>query len=193
MFAVIHPAHVHRRQCSRSSSLCVLECQVVWLDKITLSVFSHIPNVSRIIANSFNNDKTFQNVLNHSFESFINLSQRSPEYISLFMDDKLRKGLKSMNEDDVEGVLDRVMMLFRYLQDKDLFEKYYKQHLAKRLLSGRTVSHCRPNITSAAGLYLPHAEVCYMHIQSFIAAIKALKNQAYLHPHEATVQLLQHS
>jgi len=94
----------------------------------------------RIIAVSFNNDKTFQNVLNHSFESFINLSQRSPEYISLFMDDKLRKGLKGMSEDDIEGVLDKVMMLFRYLQEKDVFEKYYKQHLAKRLLSGRTVS-----------------------------------------------------
>lgn len=94
----------------------------------------------RIIAVSFNNDKTFQNVLNHSFESFINLSQRSPEYISLFMDDKLRKGLKGMSEDDIEGVLDKVMMLFRYLQEKDVFEKYYKQHLAKRLLSGRTTS-----------------------------------------------------
>ncbi|KAI8031378.1 Cullin-3B [Camellia lanceoleosa] len=32
------------------------------------------------------------------------------------------------------------MMLFRYLQEKDVFEKYYKQHLAKRLLSGKTVS-----------------------------------------------------
>lgn len=37
-------------------------------------------------------------------------------------------------------MLDRVMMLFRYLQEKDVFEKYYKQHLAKRLLSGRAVS-----------------------------------------------------
>ena len=27
----------------------------------------------------------------------------------------------------------------RYLQEKDVFEKYYKQHLAKRLLSGRAV------------------------------------------------------
>lgn len=45
-----------------------------------------------------------------------------------------------MNEDDTEVVLDKVMMLFRYLQEKDVFEKYYKQHLAKRLLSGRTVS-----------------------------------------------------
>ena len=47
---------------------------------------------------------------------------------------------QGMSEDDVEATLDKVMMLFRYLQEKDVFEKYYKQHLAKRLLSGRTVS-----------------------------------------------------
>lgn len=32
------------------------------------------------------------------------------------------------------------MMIFRFLQEKDVFEKYYKQHLAKRLLLGRSVS-----------------------------------------------------
>jgi cullin 3 len=93
-----------------------------------------------IISKAFSNDKTFQNALNSSFEFFINLNTRSPEYISLFVDDKLRKGLKGVSEDDVEVVLDKVMMLFRYLHEKDVFEKYYKQHLAKRLLSGKTVS-----------------------------------------------------
>lgn len=94
----------------------------------------------KIISSAFNNDKTFQNALNSSFEYFINLNPRSPEFISLFVDDKLRKGLKGVTEEDVEIVLDKVMMLFRYLQEKDVFEKYYKQHLAKRLLSGKTVS-----------------------------------------------------
>ena len=93
-----------------------------------------------IISNAFNNDKTFQNALNSSFEYFINLNACSPEFISLFVDDKLRKGLKGVSEEDVEIILDKVMMLFRYLQEKDVFEKYYKQHLAKRLLSGKTVS-----------------------------------------------------
>ncbi|XP_010257125.1 PREDICTED: cullin-3A-like isoform X2 [Nelumbo nucifera] len=94
----------------------------------------------KIISLAFSNDKTFQNALNSSFEYFINLNPRSPEFISLFVDDKLRKGLKGVSEEDVEIVLDKVMMLFRYLQEKDVFEKYYKQHLAKRLLSGKTVS-----------------------------------------------------
>lgn len=56
------------------------------------------------------------------------------------MDDRLRKGVKGASDEDVEATLDRVMMLFRYLSEKDVFEKYYKQHLAKRLLSGRAVS-----------------------------------------------------
>ncbi|CAK9183746.1 unnamed protein product [Ilex paraguariensis] len=94
----------------------------------------------KIINLAFNNDKSFQNALNSSFEFFINLNPRSPEFISLFVDDKLRKGLKGVSEEDVELVLDKVMTLFRYLQEKDVFEKYYKQHLAKRLLSGKTVS-----------------------------------------------------
>ncbi|KAH6822407.1 cullin 3 [Perilla frutescens var. hirtella] len=94
----------------------------------------------KIISLAFGNDKTFQNALNSSFEYFINLNPRSPEYISLFVDDKLRKGLKGVKEEDIETILDKVMMLFRYLQEKDVFEKYYKQHLAKRLLSGKTVS-----------------------------------------------------
>ena len=34
----------------------------------------------------------------------------------------------------------RFILIFRHLQDKDLFESYYKQHLAKRLLSSSSVS-----------------------------------------------------
>lgn len=34
----------------------------------------------------------------------------------------------------------RVPEIYSALQEKDVFEKYYKQHLAKRLLLGRSVS-----------------------------------------------------
>ncbi|KEH41032.1 cullin-3A-like protein [Medicago truncatula] len=95
---------------------------------------------SRIINLAFSNDKLFQKDLYSSFEFIINLNPRSPEYISLFLNDKLQNGLKGISEDVVEITLNKVMFLFRYLQEKDVFEKYYKKHLAKRLLSGKTVS-----------------------------------------------------
>jgi cullin 3 len=68
------------------------------------------------------------------------MNSKSPEFISLFIDEKLKKGLKGVTDEEVDGILDRVMMLFRFIQEKDVFEKYYKQHLAKRLLLGRSVS-----------------------------------------------------
>lgn len=33
------------------------------------------------------------------------------------------------------------MVIFRFLQEKDVFERYYKQHLAKRLLLNKSVSN----------------------------------------------------
>ena len=36
--------------------------------------------------------------------------------------------------------MDETIAVFRYLTDKDVFERYYKNHLAKRLLLGRSVS-----------------------------------------------------
>lgn len=86
------------------------------------------------------NDKNFQHTVNQAFEYFINLNNHSPEFISLFIDERLKKGVKGTSEDETESVLDKVMMLFRFIQEKDIFEKYYKQHLAKRLLLGRSVS-----------------------------------------------------
>eukprot|EP01118_Nematostelium_gracile_P018644 TRINITY_DN835_c0_g1_i2.p1 TRINITY_DN835_c0_g1~~TRINITY_DN835_c0_g1_i2.p1 ORF type:complete len:640 (+),score=177.01 TRINITY_DN835_c0_g1_i2:139-2058(+) len=94
----------------------------------------------RLLSQAFSNDKTFTQSLNQAFEYFINLNPKSPEYISLFIDEKLKKGLKGVSEEEIDGILDKVMMLFRFIQEKDVFEKYYKQHLAKRLLLGRSVS-----------------------------------------------------
>lgn len=45
-----------------------------------------------------------------------------------------------MSEQEIETILDKTMVLFRYLQEKDVFERYYKAHLAKRLLLNKSVS-----------------------------------------------------
>eukprot|EP00727_Mastigamoeba_balamuthi_P013771 m51a1_g9016 putative cullin c (746) ;mRNA; r:171252-174367 len=93
-----------------------------------------------ILQNAFSSDKTFAQTINQSFESFINANPKSPENLSLFVDDKLKKGLKGVSDDETDVILNKVMMLFRFVQDKDVFERYYKQHLARRLLLGRSVS-----------------------------------------------------
>lgn len=43
-------------------------------------------------------------------------------------------------EAEVDVILEKTITVFRFLTDKDVFERYYKGHLAKRLLLGRSVS-----------------------------------------------------
>jgi cullin-4 len=40
----------------------------------------------------------------------------------------------------LETLLDRVMVLFRYINGKDVFEAFYKKDLAKRLLLSKSAS-----------------------------------------------------
>jgi cullin 3 len=47
------------------------------------------------LKNSFNNE-IFEKRINSDFEYFINLNKHSPEYLSLFIDDKLKKGGKEV-------------------------------------------------------------------------------------------------
>ena len=93
-----------------------------------------------IYRQSFREDKDLQAAATRSFTEFINVFERSSEYLSLFFDENLKKGLKGKTESEVDSLLDSGITLLRYVQDKDMFERYYKKHLSRRLLMKRTVS-----------------------------------------------------
>ncbi|KAJ6513268.1 Cullin-domain-containing protein [Mycena sanguinolenta] len=94
----------------------------------------------RIWKDAFSSDRELESNLNEAFENFINLNERSSEFISLFIDEHLRRGLKGKTDNEIDAVLDKTITVFRYITEKDVFERYYKGHLAKRLLLGRSVS-----------------------------------------------------
>ncbi|KAE8221728.1 hypothetical protein CF319_g4955 [Tilletia indica] len=96
--------------------------------------------MDRILKDGFGDDKGCEASINEAFETFFNMNPRAPEFISLFLDENLKKGLKGKSEDEVEEILTQTIVVFRFLHEKDVFERYYKQHLAKRLLQARSVS-----------------------------------------------------
>ncbi len=51
-----------------------------------------------------------------------------------YLDEKFKKDFKGMPETDINDTLDRAIKIFRYLQNKDIFEGFYKSSLSKRLL-----------------------------------------------------------
>ncbi|KAJ3243119.1 hypothetical protein HDU78_000813 [Chytriomyces hyalinus] len=93
------------------------------------------------ISSCFDQDKKFVNCVNDALASVVNLNPQSPEYLSLFIDENLKKGgQKGKYEADIDAILDNTITLFRLLVYKDVFERYYKQHLARRLLFGKSLS-----------------------------------------------------
>ncbi len=52
----------------------------------------------------------------------------------------MKKGIKGKTETEVDSLLDKGITLLRYISDKDMFERYYKKHLSRRLLMKRSVS-----------------------------------------------------
>ena len=93
-----------------------------------------------ILSTAFQADQGLQTALSRSFTDFINAFDRSSENLSLFFDENMKKGIKGKTESEVDSLLDRGITLLRYVQDKDMFERYYKKHLSRRLLMKRSVS-----------------------------------------------------
>ncbi|GAB7360972.1 hypothetical protein MBLNU230_g0955t1 [Neophaeotheca triangularis] len=89
---------------------------------------------------SFNSDQSIHKALERSMGDVINVFARGSEYISLFIDEYMKKGIRDKSEAEVDSTLDKAITLLRYLQDKDMFETYYKKHLCKRLLLNKSQS-----------------------------------------------------
>ncbi|KAG6117172.1 hypothetical protein E4U14_008056 [Claviceps sp. LM454 group G7] len=94
-----------------------------------------------LLTRCFQNDLGIQTSLNKSFSDFINMFSRSSEYVSLFIDDNLKRGIRGKTEAEIDAVLEKAIVVIRYLQDRDLFQTYYQRHLARRLLHGKSESH----------------------------------------------------
>ncbi|KAI6249564.1 Cullin-3-B [Erysiphe necator] len=85
-------------------------------------------------------DLVLQTAITKSFSQFINLFPRCSEYLSLFIDDNLKRGIKGKTETEIDDLLDKAVTLLQYIHDKDMFERYYKKHLARRLLYKKSES-----------------------------------------------------
>ncbi|XP_037953327.1 cullin-4A [Teleopsis dalmanni] len=94
-----------------------------------------------IVNKCFDHNDKFINSLREAFEFFINQRANKPaELIAKYVDMKLRAGNKEATEEELEQILDKIMVLFRFINGKDVFEAFYKKDLAKRLLVGKSAS-----------------------------------------------------
>lgn len=72
-----------------------------------------------------------------AFEEVVNQNNRTAKALVLYLDEMFKKEFKTIQELELNEVLDKIIHIFRYLLDKDVFEGFYKNSFAKRLLENR--------------------------------------------------------
>ena len=96
---------------------------------------------------AFAGESEFVRSLDNACKEFVNRnkacktgSTRSPELLAKYTDTLLKKSAKSAEEADLENMLVQIMTVFKYIEDKDVFQKFYSRMLAKRLVHTSSAS-----------------------------------------------------
>ncbi|KAF9221148.1 Cullin-domain-containing protein, partial [Gyrodon lividus] len=94
---------------------------------------------SRLVKVCFRADGRFTASLDRACREFVNRNEAtifsptiSVELIVTHVDGILRRLVRSANEDDIEVALNDVIILFKYIEDKDVFRALYAQKYAQR-------------------------------------------------------------
>ncbi|XP_057586578.1 cullin-1-like isoform X2 [Hippopotamus amphibius kiboko] len=97
----------------------------------------------------FNNDAGFVAALDKACSHFINnsavtempqSSSKFPELLAEYCDSLLKKRSKNPEEAELEDTLNQVMAVFKYIEEKDVFQKFYTRMQAKRLVHHNSAS-----------------------------------------------------
>ena len=80
-------------------------------------------------------DKASQKLINQNSPTKIpNSSRKSLELLASYCDSLLKKSPHNPEEAELEKCLDQFMTLFKYIDDKDVFETYYREFYCQRLI-----------------------------------------------------------
>nr|XP_022308611.1 LOW QUALITY PROTEIN: cullin-2-like [Crassostrea virginica] len=101
---------------------------------------------TELIQGVFHSDQQFVGALDKACAAAINFKQsakhlcKSPEMLSKYCDNLLKKSSKGVSESELDDKLSNCITVFKYLDDKDVFQRFYSRMLAKRLIYGQSAS-----------------------------------------------------
>lgn len=100
---------------------------------------------SRMVKQAFFDDPNFVAALDKACHVVVNETpdhsqSKSPEFLARYCDSMLRKGKQSLEESQLDEKLTSLINLFKYIEEKDVFQKFYAKLLARRLILGISVS-----------------------------------------------------
>ncbi|CAF4179885.1 unnamed protein product, partial [Adineta steineri] len=103
----------------------------------------------KLMQETFVGDQSFVVAFDKGYAKFINqnpvlkrisITMTLAEILARYCDTSLRKGNKAVKNDEWNEKLDNILIIFSYLNDKDVFMKFYQKMLRKRLIDQLSVS-----------------------------------------------------
>jgi cullin 3 len=86
---------------------------------------------------AFGRNEKFRTSIQKGLMELLGSSDYTPVLLSLYIDEKMRTTLKETDK-DAETIIEKCVNAFKYLKEKDSFEKSYVRNLGKRLLGKKT-------------------------------------------------------
>ncbi len=100
-----------------------------------------------LVKRAFADEPEFTRSLDNACREFVNRndvcksgSNKSPELLAKYTDVLLKKSGTGVEEAELESTLTQIMTVFKYIEDKDVFQKFYSRMLARRLVHTNTSS-----------------------------------------------------
>lgn len=86
-------------------------------------------------------DQKFLYAITDAFATGFKARRSKPaEMIAKYVDKAMRKGQGKASDAEFQGLLDKVLALYRFTDDKDVFRTFYHRSLARRLLLEKSAS-----------------------------------------------------
>lgn len=116
---------------------------VVEFMSAVIGIHSHY---HQLVTDLFSSHKQFYSTLDRACRVFVNAQEknrqhpRAPMLLARYCDQLLRKTSKGTGEQEIEDRLEEVITVFRYIDDKDVFQRFYSRMLSRRLMQNLSIS-----------------------------------------------------
>ena len=108
-------------------------------DELVKKLIQFKERMSELLAKSLERDQNVDLTIKNSFESFINENEKTAKSLVLYLHDQFKREFKNNTEVEISEKIDKIIQIFKFLKNKDMFESFYKASLAKRLLDSRRI------------------------------------------------------
>ncbi|ORZ37909.1 Cullin family-domain-containing protein [Catenaria anguillulae PL171] len=97
-------------------------------------IISQLHLTSHLLKHCFASDPDFERGMQNATNVVINSEPKSSEYLSVYLDHHLKRGTVKLSESELEAAIQSALGVFKFVDSRDTFDRFYNQHLARRLL-----------------------------------------------------------